>query len=51
MAGTFQQWRTRLIGARRCLALFGTLVLGAAVVLTGAQPEFPPVSRSLLIMV
>src|SRR5438105_5819140 len=39
MAGTFQQWwRTRRTGVRRCLAVLGTLVLGAAVALTGAQP-------------
>ena len=39
MAGAFQQWwRTGRTGVRRCLAVLGALVLGAAVVLTGAQP-------------
>lgn len=39
MAGAFQQWwRTHRTRVRRCQALLGTLVVGAAVVLAGAQP-------------
>ncbi|GAB3805630.1 alpha/beta hydrolase [Micromonospora zhanjiangensis] len=39
MAGASPHWRpTHRAGVRRCLAALGTLILGAVVVLTGAQP-------------